>query len=264
MPGISFTAELAASYQQLFDTCQALPQHLAAIDTVCERAIAARDRYQGVALPLGLPWCFVAVVHNMEAGGRFDRHLHNGDPLGARTIQVPAGRPRTGAAPFTWEASADDALRLHGVHRWTDWSVPGLLYQLEGYNGWGYRLYHPHVLSPYLWAASNHYTAGKYVADGRWSDTAVSKQLGAAAVLRRIAERGALDAPDLAQPAVPSPQPELRYAPDVETAPMRALQAWLNTRPGIHLRVDGKGGQKTSDALRSVTGSYLVGDPRAR
>ena len=44
------------------------------------------------------------------------------------------------------------------------------LYELERYNGFGYRDRRPQVLSPYLWSFSNHYSRGKYVADGRFSD----------------------------------------------------------------------------------------------
>jgi len=76
---------------------------------------------------------------------------------------------------------------MRGLGAKTDWSLAGMLYQLEGYNGWGYRLHHPHVLTPYLWSFSNHYTSGKYVAGGTWSDIAASKQCGAAVLLRRLA-----------------------------------------------------------------------------
>jgi peptidoglycan hydrolase-like protein with peptidoglycan-binding domain len=42
------------------------------------------------------------------------------------------------------------------------------------------------VPSPYLWSFSNHYTRGKYVADGRFSPTAVSQQVGAAVLLKQL------------------------------------------------------------------------------
>jgi lysozyme family protein len=73
---------------------------------------------------------------------------------------------------------------------WTDWTVAGLMYRLEGYNGWGYRQYHPTVKSPYLWSGSSQYTKGKYVADGKFDPNAVSKQLGAATILRRMKDQG--------------------------------------------------------------------------
>jgi len=55
-----------------------------------------------------------------------------------------------------------------------------MLYEFEKWNGFGYRLYHPKVLSPYLWGFSNHYTSGKYTADGKFDESAVSTQCGAA------------------------------------------------------------------------------------
>jgi lysozyme family protein len=72
-------------------------------------------------------------------------------------------------------------VRFSGGFR-EDWSLQGMLYKLKGYNGWGYRLYNPHALSPYPWGGSNSYTSGKYIADERWSDTAISKQIGAAVI----------------------------------------------------------------------------------
>jgi lysozyme family protein len=55
----------------------------------------------------------------------------------------------------------------------------------------------------------------------------------------------------------------VRYAPRVVSEAGMALQRWLNTHPGIFVRVDGKAGQRTSDAFHAVTGHYLDGDPRA-
>lgn len=83
-----------------------------------------------------------------------------------------------------------DALRLHHLDQWSDWSIAGLCYVLERYNGWGYRLYHQHVKSPYLWSFTSIYTSGKYTSDGKWSDTAVSKQVGAMALLMEIVRQG--------------------------------------------------------------------------
>jgi hypothetical protein len=108
-------------------------------------------------------------------------------------VRVPKGRPPTGDPPFTWEESATDALKLKRVHINRDWSIEKIAYVLEGYNGWGYRLYHPEVKSPYLWSFSNHYTRGKYVRDGSWSPTAVSKQVGAMVLLNRMVARGLIE-----------------------------------------------------------------------
>jgi len=46
-------------------------------------------------------------------------------------------------------------------------------------------------------------------------------------------------------------------------ARVEALQRWLNTFPGIFVKVDGIPGNRTSDAYRVVTGAYLPGDERS-
>ncbi|MBI1405985.1 MAG: hypothetical protein GC145_07660 [Caulobacter sp.] len=266
MANIILTDGLRAEYERLFESCSVRQERQALVESLVNQLEIHRDRYQSVGDSLGIPWAFIAVIHNMEASQSFYGHLHNGDPLTARTRQVPAGRPKSGSPPFTWEQSAADALTMKGLSSTTDWSLAGLLYQLERYNGWGYRTYHPHVLSPYLWSFTNHYSSGKYVADGRWSESAVSKQCGAVALLRRMAERGLTafvdqSAPDSGAPMV------ARYATAKPSDPglldrAMTLQAWLNTHPGIFLKVDGVAGLKTSTAYRLVTGHYLPGDPR--
>lgn len=188
MPAL--TQGLRREYTLLYKSCLVRPARKTLIDQIARGLAANRARYEKVAKAVGMPWYVVAVIHSMEAGGDFTRHLHNGDPLTARTVHVPAGRPKTGKPPFTWEQSAIDALTYQGFGKWKDWSVPGTLYKLEGYNGFGYRDHHPQCLSPYLWSFSNHYTRGKYVADGRFSASAVSQQCGAAVLLRRLQEGG--------------------------------------------------------------------------
>lgn len=130
----------------------------------------------------GVPWYFIGVIHNLEGGLNFTRHLHNGDTLKKRTVRVPANRPAKGYGPFTFFESAVDALKMKGLHEITDWSVERMCYELERYNGFGYRQYRK-INSPYLWSGTNHYAKGKYVADGKWDGNAVSKQAGAVPVL---------------------------------------------------------------------------------
>ncbi|MBW1916588.1 MAG: hypothetical protein JRI57_00995 [Deltaproteobacteria bacterium] len=264
MAKVQLTPALREEYQRLFDTCIIRADKISQVEAILNRINDNRGRYQAVGEPLGIPWYFIAVIHNMESSLNFNRHLHNGDPLSARTVHVPAGRPKHGTPPFTWEESAADALCLRGLHIWQDWSLPALLYKLEEYNGWGYRLYHPHVRSPYLWSYSNHYVSGKYVADGRWSDEAVSRQIGAAVCLRRLAELDVIELPKIPSPAIaPEPaEPLLRYSKNERSAIAKELQSFLNTVPGIYVKVDGYPGQKTSDAFKKVTGYYIYGDPR--
>jgi lysozyme family protein len=188
MPAPAFSPALKASYQRLFDTCTITPDKYVFIDRSVNKIYANKARYEAVGNKLGIPWYFIGIVHNMEGNSDFTKHLHNGDPLKARTVNVPANRPK-GDPPFTWEISAEDALRLTGINRWQDWSIPGVLYKLEGYNGYGYRRLAEPINTPYLWSFSNQYTCGKYVADGMYSPTAVSKQCGAAVILKRMAEK---------------------------------------------------------------------------
>lgn len=267
MPKITLTQALKEEYERLFNTCRIPDQRIGAVEAKVREIIKNRAVYEAVAEDLGIPWYLIAVIHNMESGFSFSRHLHNGDPLTARTVHVPAGRPKTGSPPFTWEESAKDALMMRGLNAKKDWSLSGTLYQIEGYNGWGYRLYHAHVLSPYLWSYSNYYTSGKYVEDGRWSDTAMSKQCGAAVILRRMAEMKVIDFSDQ-----PLPKPEnlplvVSYSKkkskdSLVLKQVEELQRWLNTFPGIFVKVDGIPYEKTSDAYKLVTGRYLPNDPR--
>lgn len=269
MAGVPFTPALRAEYEKLFETCVIRPERAAEVEKLVNQLSANQSRYQTVGKALGIPWGFIAVVHNMEASQKFTGHLHNGDPLTARTKQVPAGRPKTGTPPFTWEQSCEDALTLKGLGSGTDWTLAGTLYQLERYNGWGYRKFHPHVLSPYLWSFSTHYSSGKYVADGTWSETAKSQQCGAAVLLRRMVEKKLFafsdqplpPAPEKAKPLVAGYRTKKSSDP-AEVAKALNLQTWLNTHVGIFVKVDGAPGQQTSDAYRAVTGHYLPGDPR--
>lgn len=149
---------------------------------VAARLLTHMDAYRMVEAETGVPASLVAVIHQRESSASFSRHLHNGDPLSARTIHVPAGRPRTGSPPFSWQASAADAMRYQGLDKIRDWSVERALFVLEGYNGFGYR--NKGLPSPYLWAGTNNYTKGKYVADGVFDPNKVDTQLGTAGMLR--------------------------------------------------------------------------------
>lgn len=181
---MKLTSELREQYAALWLSC--VP-HATEATGIAEKLIAHQERYRDVAQFVShtLPWHFVALVHHMECGRRFDEHLHNGDPLTARTVRVPIGRPLKGEPPFTWEESAADALTLRGLWQvGLDWSIPGELYQLELYNGFGSRSHG--INTPYLWSGSNHYSKGKFVADHVFDANAVSKQIGAATILKRI------------------------------------------------------------------------------
>lgn len=154
-----------------------------------------RDLFQtGFFNSSSVPWYFLACVHYMECSFSFKKHLHNGDPLTGYTVHVPAHRPKVGhPPPFTFEESAVDAIKLMKYDQVTNWSLPFILLKLEGYNGFGYN--RKGVKSPYLWSFSNHYIKGKYVADGKFDADAVSSQMGAAVILKRMEDRALISIP---------------------------------------------------------------------
>jgi lysozyme family protein len=257
---VTFNNLLRNEYQQLFNTC--LLKNFSAIDPVVDLITANKARYQAVSAKLGVPWYFIGILHNMECSCRFTTHLHNGDPLTARTVKVPAGFPKTGAPPFTWEASAEDALRLKKLDSWTDWSIPAMLFKIEQYNGFGYRRFG--INSPYLWSCSNHYTRGKFTRDGFFDPAAVSKQIGAAVLLRRMSERQIAVAGDVdVITLIKKVGAEVIFNPRVFNQQAETLQVLLNS-VGQHLRVDGKAGENTSDAYQRISGEYLKGDSRRK
>ena len=184
---IPLTNNLRQEYLSLFETMRVKDKHAKAVTAMIARIRAGQSRYESVQARTAVPWRITGIIHGLECSCDFRGHLHNGDPLSARTVKEPAGRPIDwDPRKHTWEDSAVDALTFKRFNRWTDWSVPGMLYFLERYNGMGHRLYHPEVLTPYLWSFSNHYTRGKYVGDGDWEPDAVSKQVGAALLLKGL------------------------------------------------------------------------------
>ena len=121
---------------------------MAEVEQVVQRILQYQNRYASIGAQSTVPWYVIAVIHNMECGLDFTKHLHNGDSLKRRTVNVPAGRPKIGQPPFTFEVSALDALEYDKLTEWDDWSIGGICYKLEGFNGWGYRA--RDINSPYL------------------------------------------------------------------------------------------------------------------
>jgi lysozyme family protein/peptidoglycan hydrolase-like protein with peptidoglycan-binding domain len=262
LPAPSLNAGLKSDYQLLFDSCLIRPDKLAVVNSTASQLASYKGRYQTVAQGVGtIPWYFVGLVHALEAGFNFNAQLHNGDPLTARTVHVPAGRPTTGSPPFTWEESATDALTYQGLNKVTDWSLPGILYRLEAYNGFGYRSLKAPIPSPYLWSFSNHYTSGKYTADGTYSPTAVSAQCGAAVLLKRLTQIGQSGvAPAPAVPRTLAPANPHMTGPDVADA-----QNLLNGNPFGNFgagTADGDYGDITAGATRAA--KYALGYPDAQ
>lgn len=158
------------------------PKYKPHVDKVVRRILLHRNRYESVEFITGVPWYVIAGIHNMESGGSFKHHLHEGSPLRGKTRWHPKGRPLWGKPPYTWEQSALDAL-VYDKMLTKQWSyLFDTLWAVECYNGPGYWRYHRDVPTPYLYAKTTIERPGKYIADGKWSSTAVSKQVGVAAI----------------------------------------------------------------------------------
>lgn len=173
------------SYLQLWQTMAVNPDRAAEINQTANRVFAYKTRYQAVSKVTQVPWMMIGCIHERESGLRFGCHLHNGDPLSARTVHVPVGRPIAGSPPFSWEVSAIDALQERSLDKIFEWRIERILYELEGYNGWGYQNYH-HMQSPYLWSYTNHYTQGKYDSDGHFNPELHDPQVGCAPLYQRL------------------------------------------------------------------------------
>lgn len=140
---------------------------------------AAKTRYQSVEARTGVPWFFIAVVHEREASQRWNTQLGQGDPLDLVSTHDPKGR-----GPFkSWEDGAYDALvNCHPyAARNKDWSIGGLLTMSEMYNGLAYASHG--VPSPYVWSGTDQYTIGKVLVDHGPIEPVVDKQLGCAGLL---------------------------------------------------------------------------------
>ncbi len=164
--------------------CRVSPAKASVFAAVARRLTApeAKARYQAVERTTGVPWWFIAVVHERESSQRWNTQLAQGDPLSRKSVHRPVGR-----GPFnTWEEGAYDALVNCPPYaaRNKDWSIGEALAMLEKYNGLGY--YQKGVPSPYIWAGTNQYSKGKYVADGVYDPNHVDTQLGCAGLLKTM------------------------------------------------------------------------------
>lgn len=169
----------AIVYQDFYDRMQIGADWVLPGQKAARRIFDNMDRYKNVSHETKLPWEFIGIIHHMESFCNFNTHLHNGDPLTARTVHVPKGRPVGSNPPFLWEYSAMDALNNSNIVKPMS-GVGDILKAMEAYNGLGYRK--RGINTPYVWSGSTYYTKGKYSADGVYDPELISKQCGGAVV----------------------------------------------------------------------------------
>ncbi len=219
--------------------------------------VAARH-YDEACDAAGVPRAWAAASFEREASSNFRLSPAQGDPWNEVSRHVPRG-----VGPFaSWAAAAIFAYRHESLDKVgvSNWSWERACFEAEAFNGFGYRARGVH--SPYLWAGTNHYARGKFVADGRFDPNAHDGQLGVIPVMRRMVQinkllefalpkgGGLAEAGNAAPPITP---PE-----GVHNA--ATLQEHLNAL-GSHLTVDGNYGRITRAAVRDFqTKANLVAD----
>lgn len=162
---------------------RATPVQQRSIDAFRAHYEANRARYEAVAEQANMPPELIAAIHWRESTGDFGTYLHNGDPLGAPTVHVPRG-----ILFNDWESAAADALRRQaqpelGLTR-TSTDMPAIAAYAELYNGTGY--HGRERPSPYVYAGTDEYNGGKYVADGVYDPNHYDQQPGVLALMRAV------------------------------------------------------------------------------
>lgn len=195
-----------AALQPDYQDCLARMQitRLAAVEATAERLVRFIDagRYDAGCKITGVPVAWAAASFEREASSNFNLNPAQGWPLNSRSQWIPHNGPFSSWADAQVAAYDIDGLQTVGAANWT-WARG--CYEGEAFNGWGYRAHRVH--SAYLFAGTNLYYEGKYVADGVWSATAVDQQLGIIPMMAQIVRlRPQLALADaLAAPAQPAP-----------------------------------------------------------
>lgn len=152
-----------------------------------------QSRYQLIEQmrPNGVPAPILFCLHYRESDNDFHSHAHEGSPLRGRTRDEPKGRLLTPDPPYTFEQSAFDAYYVceHPPLDKINWrDMQSALDKMESFNGYGYRRLG--IAAPYNWSGTSLYKSGKYVSDHHFSSSAVDRQLGCAAILKRMQSKG--------------------------------------------------------------------------
>ena len=181
-------------YEAAFAICKIDERWKSSVRTAANKALQLEDDYRWGEKNTGVPWDMLLCIHLLECNNHPKGVLHNGQLIvgtGRKTTIVPAGR-----GPFaTFRDSIVDAVKLQGLLnsvKPSSWSLGMKLKQCELFNGAGYLKYHPSENSPYLWSRTNiNDGTGKYVSDGKWSDSAdADAQVGVASMLITLKEMG--------------------------------------------------------------------------
>ena len=133
--------------------------------------------YSLIAERTGVPAVLVAAIHYRESNANFNTYLHNGDPLGTPTVNVPKGKNFNNFVDAAVDAlSMKDSFREMYKLTSDSTDIVAMCAYAEVYNGLGY--YNNGRISPYVYSGTNIYTSGKYVSDGSFKANVVDSQPG--------------------------------------------------------------------------------------
>jgi lysozyme family protein len=230
------------------------------VNAVANRLLGYVDagRYDVGCKATGVPIIVAAASFEREASSNFNLNPAQGAPLHSRSTIIPHN------GPFDdWPTAQIAAYKIDGLDKVgaANWSWEMGCYEEEGFNGFGPRNHGKHT--GYLWAGTNIYTGGKYIADNDWDPNAIDQQLGVIPMMFRMVQiRPALALPipfpvATAMINVPVPKP-----PPVGLHDAAALQAALNKLGADpQLTVDGNYGRNTRRAVIAFqTANNLVPD----
>lgn len=246
-------------------------------------AVEHKAIYLDIQARSGVHWIFVACTHYRESSQNFSCNLGQGDPLGHKTIHVPAGRgPFDG--PNAFADGAVDALVNCAPYaaRIKDWSIGSLLTWLERYNGPAYA--NAGRPSPYIWSGTSIYDpptgpGGKVEVDHGPIEPVVDKQLGCAGLILAIMAIDptvTFDAVTTSAPVVAEPvydaewlqrsfnmlgvTPPLTVDGISGAATRTAIKAFQMSK---NLTVSGIAGPETIAAVQAALSSATVTEPSA-
>lgn len=272
-PERTFTAGMYDKHSdRIGDASYALGRYRWSLERLAEIYEANKERYEEVSARTNLPPEFIAALHFRESSGDFSTYLHQGDPLGRPAVNHPANIPLF----HEWEPAAEHALndpyrkRIQedlGIQADTT-DLAALAAYAEYYNGLGY--HNKGRTSPYVYAGTDAYTGGKYVADGRYNSRAYDQQPGVVAMVQVMRGEEVTDGLPVHEHQLGDRHLEFgRQGRDVRSLQMLLLNHGFDpngvdgsfgpgTRAAVEafqeaagLPVDGMVGEETADALKA-------------
>lgn len=164
-----------------------------AVEAAAHKLISFIDegRYKAGCDATWVPEIDAAASFEREAASNFNLNPAQGWPYNQLSKNIPHNGPFPNWTAAQIAAYHIDRLDAVGA---ANWSWERSCYEWEWFNGFGPRNHGKHT--GYLWASTNIYTGGKYVADGVWDPNAQDEQLGVIPMMYRMIELR----PDLALP----------------------------------------------------------------